>query len=909
LIKAKRAFLSGSVALVVFANINGAVAQTATGSQTPQQASPVARDFNIPAQPLQSALLTFNRQSGMQITSAANATQQGVRVNTLSGRFTPQQALEKLLAGTGVSFYFTGNGAAVIGERQTVGGAQTLDGSTVLETIVVTGKTDRNAATGSGFQGTPDWVYEAPASVSVVSQEAIQNNPATRSAADTLDSVAGVLTNRADGQKPGIQVNVRGLQDMGRVTTMIDGARQNFQRSGHGGYQQTFVDTAFIRAIEVEKNTSKGVGGAGSLGGSVNFRTVEAGDIIQEGRLTGAQIEARSGTNAYNFVGSAIGAARLSDTFSILGGVSVKNIGDYKIGSKGSTDPSDLTVDNDSVLFSQTHVVNTLLKAEWDVTEDLNFQGSWLHYDGKGSTGGFNGNPSDEDLRNNTQSYGNDTLTVALAYDPESELIDAKARLWYNDTANGEKRDYNESTTQDYSYGMKSFGGSIENTSRFSVPAGELALHYGVEAYQDNGNTRSLTPQADGLGYDGTWGLRGSNPPGKRWMASAFTSATLQHDEWLTLTGGLRYDYYRLRGSTVVQDRRFVTTPANNCQRWQDIDGDGTEDPNGLWANADGSIILDGTVANPGVGYDFYTPQCDQWETPASSEWVNDAVPVDVDKSGGAWLPSATIAVKPFEWLQPFISYSRSYRPPAVFEALLSGGHPNQPFENAPNPYLEPERGETWEFGANISRNSLFTEDDAFRMKAVYFRRNIKDYITFGQNYYEPIGRDSPYLTSVNLDGTTKMRGIEIEGNYDLGRAYIGGSYTRLDTDWADTYTPIQHPVNGGIDATPDPTILYLPPKVKLTVDAGMRFFEKRLVLGARLNHVSETETGFGQLSGYINPTYTTYDLYGSFDITPQAKLRFGVTNVTDELYVPSLGTTSYPAAGRTYTASLKMTF
>ena len=47
----------------------------------------------------------------------------------------------------------------------------------------------------------------------------------------------------------------------------------------------------------------------------------------------------------------------------------------------------------------------------------------------------------------------------------------------------------------------------------------------------------------------------------------------------------------------------------------------------------------------------------------------------NVDKSGGALLPSVTIAVKPFEWLQPFVKYSKSYRPPTIMELFLNGGH------------------------------------------------------------------------------------------------------------------------------------------------------------------------------------------------------------------------------------------
>ncbi|MBN7809278.1 TonB-dependent hemoglobin/transferrin/lactoferrin family receptor [Agrobacterium rosae] len=843
------------------------------------------------------ALSAFNRQSGIQVTQASGSSTPSVMAKAVRGNMTPQQALAQLLAGTGIDFQFTSNRAVVIGSRQTSSGSPAADGTTVLETIIVSGKTNRRSAGGSGYQGTPDSVYEEPASVSVVSREAIQNNPAMRNAGDALDTVAGVLTNRSESQKPGLSVNVRGLQDMNRVTTSIDGARQNFQRSGHGSYQQVFVDTSFIRSVEVEKGGVTGVGGAGALGGMVNFRTIEADDIIQSGKNWGAELKTGSGTNAYNFDGSFLGGVRLSDDFSILGGISSKRIGDYKIGSRGQVQLLGVegnTVVDDRMLYSRNEALNTLLKTEWQVTDDLKIENSWLRYEADGAQGGnLNGAPRRDD-----EHYVNNTLTTAISYDPDTDLIDTKSRFWYNDTTNEETRGY-IGGGEPVSYGMKSFGGSLENTSRFTLPVGELSLHYGVEAFHDNGQTK--TADLDNpSGPDSHFGFAGTNPSGKRTMASGFANATLQHEDWLTLTGGLRYDHYKLYGSTLVQNQRIVVTPAQNCLEWQDVDGDGTPDPNGVWFGNDGNIYH-----SPGPDREFATPSCELWETPASSGTVYDRFPVDVDQSGGAWLPSATIAVKPFEWLQPFISYSKTYRPPAITEALISGGHPFVPFENMPNPSLKPERGETWEFGVNIAQDAILTDEDTFRLKAVYFNRNIEDYISMGQLWFDPAQRT--YVTYLNLDGTTRMRGLELEANYDLGHVYLGASYTHIDTDFATSYDA---GINGGGTQDAKPAVIFVTPKDRFTLDVGMRVFDRRLVVGGRLTYVSNAAPDIGLLSGnYNNDSYTVYDLYGSWAFNDQAKLRFGVSNLTDEKYVPGLGTNSYPAPGRTITASLNMKF
>src|SRR5690606_2887369 len=96
------------------------------------------------------------------------------------------------------------------------------------------------------------------------------------------------------------------------------------------------VDPAMLREVEVEKSVGYGVGGAGSLGGSVNFRTLRAGDIIAPGKQYGVELDATTGTNAYEFAGSAAAAARITDSFSVLAMVSRKQLGEYRIGRNGT---------------------------------------------------------------------------------------------------------------------------------------------------------------------------------------------------------------------------------------------------------------------------------------------------------------------------------------------------------------------------------------------------------------------------------------------------------------------------------------------------------------------------------------------------------------------------------------------
>ncbi|MEH2628021.1 hemoglobin/transferrin/lactoferrin receptor protein [Bradyrhizobium sp. AZCC 1719] len=847
------------------------------------------RNFNIPAQPLGAALNAFGRQSGLQVTLSA-ATSRGLTSNAVNGSFTPEQALALMLRNTGITFRVTADRTAVIGATTSSAAAEVyIPGATQLDPLVISG--GRNAISGSGYQGTPDWVYQAPAAVSVISREAIESSP-TRNARDLLDNVAGVYANRSEAQNPGISINIRGLQDQDRIATMIDGARQSFQRSAHGATQRTYVDTAFIRAVDIEKSTTSGVGSAGALGGSVNFRTLLAEDLIAPGKQYGGQVNLTTGTNQFNFDGSTAAAVRLSDRFSVLGGISYKNIGAYDIGKNG-TISSAATYAGDVLLFSGQEVRSSILKAEGQVTEDVKVTLGWVRNDSRFNTGNYDSAGSIGNLQKATEGVVNNTFTSALDWKPDSELIDLKARLYYNNLRNNKVEQGSLLSTGPSNYVMGTLGGSVENTSRFDTGLGALALNYGMEAFNDDGKT-TLTRgfvAADGTDYSST--LSGGTPSGKRDIVSGFGNAKYEPTDWLTVSGGLRYDWYHAEGTTTIY-------------------GNETQDIIGY-------VVIPGVPPTPRVCWpsppfppNFRctgpTPGIPARTEPIYGPKYYKRHDVKVDNSGGALLPTMTIAVKPVDWLQPFVKYSKSYRPPTIMESFLNGGHDGPAVNGyAPNPYLRPERGDTYELGANIFRNGIFSERDTFRFKAVGFYREITDYISFGYIYNSEAQRQ--YASYVNLDGVTRMKGLEIEGNYDARVIYIGGTLTRIDTELADSFTSPSGnsiPINSGRGAA----VIFEQPKLRVTLDAGVRLFDEKLTLGGRVTDVSKTEPVLGSLrTGYEMAGYRVYDIYGSYAFDPMTKLRFAVTNLTDVAYAPALGANFFAAPGRTATVSLNYKF
>ena len=73
---------------------------------------------------------------------------------------------------------------------------------------------------------------DALAMVSSVRQEQTRPDPAD-SARRTCSSDCRACGSASAATAPETSINIRGLQDFGRVAVVIDGARQNFQRSGH----------------------------------------------------------------------------------------------------------------------------------------------------------------------------------------------------------------------------------------------------------------------------------------------------------------------------------------------------------------------------------------------------------------------------------------------------------------------------------------------------------------------------------------------------------------------------------------------------------------------------------------------------------------------------------------------------
>lgn len=242
-----------------------------------QQRAAEQTSFDIPAQPLSAAIASFIRSTGWEV-GFTSATVSGRRSAPVTGTMAPAQALQAMLAGTGVSADISGpsTAALVSGSGRAaaaLGAPVNADGSLVLDTITI-----------SGGGNPADAPYRSSGSGAYISGGQIERFRGT-STGDMLKSTPGVIAS-ANRNGASLEVNIRGVQGMNRVKVTVDGSEQTIaEGQGYPGSRtRSYVDPDLIAGIEIEKGPQMSGAGAGAIGGSVNMRTLDVQDILKEGK-------------------------------------------------------------------------------------------------------------------------------------------------------------------------------------------------------------------------------------------------------------------------------------------------------------------------------------------------------------------------------------------------------------------------------------------------------------------------------------------------------------------------------------------------------------------------------------------------------------------------------------------------
>jgi catecholate siderophore receptor len=217
----------------------------------PDKQAPQLRRFDIPAGELITAMDAFHSATGLQVTFATDGLR-SLSSPGAAGMFTSDQALARLLEGTGTSFRYVSPTSLVIELKST---------STVVEVR------DAVPAQISPKYSRP--LREVPQSIAVVSKQLIQDQGAT-TLRDALRNVAGISLAAGEGGAQGDNLTIRGFT-----------ARNDIFNDGMRDFGSYYRDPFNMEEVQVLKGPSSTTFGRGTTGGALNQSTKTA----HEGRF------------------------------------------------------------------------------------------------------------------------------------------------------------------------------------------------------------------------------------------------------------------------------------------------------------------------------------------------------------------------------------------------------------------------------------------------------------------------------------------------------------------------------------------------------------------------------------------------------------------------------------------------
>jgi hemoglobin/transferrin/lactoferrin receptor protein len=608
---------------------------------------------------------------------------------------------------------------------------------------------------------------DALAPVSVMTLEQIQGRMATR-VGDLINIMPSVWM-QDRGDEPSTSINIRGLQDFGRVAYIVDGARQNYQRTGHFANGSFFLNPELIGGIDIVRGPTANIYGSGAIGGVASFRTKDIQDVVRPGETWGVDVNSIIGSNHGRALGSIFGGVHVNPNVDVFAGGTYSTQDNYRDGTnyqvantwnRLSSGIGKITVrpaDGHEVKLGAIYQENI-----YDVGQPRRTLG-----DPNTQVGGVNGTSI---YASNVKNY---TTTLGWTYSqPDDKLFDWDAKIYWNRTENNQTKIAHTSGSSfgncigvapgnsisgcigdPRSYNLDTYGFDVHNTSRAETGDWRHAFTYGLDGFQDKVST-----------FDESGNSNVTTPAGKRTVWGGFVQYKANYTSLLEIVSAVRYDNYELT-SNIGGNSGDRLSPKITIG------------------------LLPAAVVTPYVSY-----------------------------AEGYRAPSIT---------ETLVSGSHtSATPYDAFFVCPSGQHlPGPPGTNTslfcflPNANLSPEVGKTKEIGFNVKKNDIFTSGDSFRGKFNVFRNDVDNYIdlvAFSTPSAPPyLGRYMPFYQYQNIAGA-RIEGFEAETMYDAGLWFLGVSATLQRGKNEET----------GIG-------LYSVQPRKITTTAGLRLAENKVILSA----------------------------------------------------------------------------
>jgi len=562
---------------------------------------------------------------------------------------------------------------------------------------------------------TEERAIDALAPVSIVTLEKIQGLQPNR-LSDIFYNVPGVSFQER-GDDPSTVINIRGLQDFGRVAVVVDGARQNYQRSGHNANGSFFLDPELVGGVDVVRGPTANIYGSGAIGGVVAFRTKDINDVVRPGERWGVDMTGSYGSNNARGLGSIFGGVHAAPNVDIFGGAVYRTQGNYKDGA------------GTEIGNTGNEIASGLMKVTVRPAEGHEVKFGTVFQDYKYSIGQQNRGATTTAAPlaaiAGSSVYASDAKnylgTLTWKYSkPDDNWFDWNAAVYGNRVENDQVKTYNNRITTGggtctlanpgnnisgcvgdrRGYVLDTIGVDVNNTTRFNVGDFRNAVTYGFDAFQDDVKT------SDSRGNSNI-----TTPGGLRTVSGGFIQLKQNYSTWLEVVSAMRYDRYDLDSSSVsTGGDRFSPK------------------------------ITVGVT--PVAGFTPYVSYAEGYRAPSITETLI---------AGG---------------------HATGGGPPLFVCPDGTAGL----FCFLPNAALRPEVGKNKEAGVNLKYDGIFAADDSFRGKFNVFRNDVEGYIDLVASAPQPVppfGSFSKFFQYQNI-AHARIEGVEAEALYDAGVWYLG---------------------------------------------------------------------------------------------------------------------------------------
>lgn len=283
----------------------------------------------------------------------------------------------------------------------------------------------------------------------------------------------------AGGSPNAKRLYIRGISEA-LTNITIDGAKQSKDLHQHRGGLSS-IDTDILKSVSVNPGVSLADQGSGNLGGSIRFETVDAQDLLEDGKNYGAFIKTTLGSIDDSYKNSLALYGKLDNNIGLLIYGNKSDSENYKTGSGREVLSSAEEIKNYLVKLSIIDLNSNSLR----LSHEENTQEGLYRF---GSTGSDMGYLTDENLAV-PQKVKRKTSVLNYGFNP-NDLVDLGLKLYKND----QDLQILDTSTK---YSNETKGADLRNTFSFGNDTLKNELTVGVDYEKNKGESQGFNRKVE----------------------------------------------------------------------------------------------------------------------------------------------------------------------------------------------------------------------------------------------------------------------------------------------------------------------------------------------------------------------------------------------------------------------------